>query len=228
MRSFDEAAVCTVSPACIAKQAMPGEEKRAWRSLWSEDKTFWDLGEAHPSLPPLLERARIQLGFELRGARVFVPGCGRGHEAAYLARQGARVEAVDYAPEAIEAARQRYPDVPGLTFEVADAFHAPPAAQGRFDAVVDRAMLCAIESSDRPRYLRACAERLRPGGLLVSVAFLEVRLPSGPPFPISADELSSHTCSWLDPVIMEPVLATTMTDYIHRELLVIQRKRSSS
>jgi len=214
------------SPAYVAKQAMPGQEQKAWNSLWTESNTFWDIGRAHPFLPLLLERVQKKNKVNMLDTHVYVPGCGRGHEAAYMASLGTKVTAIDYSPAAIKAAKNSYADVPGLTFHVADAFYTPPEEMETVDIIVDRAMLCAIEPSQRVKYLTACAQRLKNEGFFLSVAFHEVLVPNGPPFTISHEELLTIAGKYFDILHCESVQATTMTDYINKELLVILGKRS--
>jgi methyl halide transferase len=210
-----------ISPAAAAMLASPDDQRSAWRDLWATGRTFWDLGDAHPLLPSLLSRARELRDFQAGGARIFVPGCGQGHEAAYLARSGAQTDAADYSPEAVSLATRRYGAVPNLRFNVEDVFGMPASAAGRYDAVVDRAMLCAIQPAQRSPYLRACAHRLRPGGLFFSIAFAAVVLEGGPPFPISPADLTDLAGTQFHPAYFSRVPATTMTEYIRDELLVL-------
>src|SRR5437764_4499146 len=62
------------------------------------------------------------------GRRILDVGCGLGGDAAELARlvaPGGAVVGVDGSRAMIEAARERYSGVEGLTFEVADAADLP-------------------------------------------------------------------------------------------------------
>jgi SAM-dependent methyltransferase len=213
------------SPAYIAKQLLPGYEQKAWNSLWTEGKTFWDIGGPHPFLTNLFEYITFKDGFKIQGSSVFIPGCGRGHEAAYLANQGAIVTAIDYSPAAIAAAWKNYASVPGLQFKLADAFSTEPEEMETANIVVDRAMLCAIEPANRRQYLTACARRLKPDGLFMSIAFHEVLVPHGPPYTISYQELWTVSKDLFEIEYCRPITATTMTDYISQELLLILRKR---
>jgi SAM-dependent methyltransferase len=117
-----------------------------------------------------------------------VVGCGRGHEARLLARAGAEVTALDFAPEAIAAARALAAEEGvRIDFRQADLF-APGAAGSAHDLVLEHCCFCAIRPEQRPDYVRVVAGALRPGGLLLGLFWGHGR-PGGPPFSVTADEL---------------------------------------
>jgi ubiquinone/menaquinone biosynthesis C-methylase UbiE len=103
------------------------------------------------------------------GRRVLEIGCGTGAVTARLVARGARVTALDQNPEMLERARLRLADAPAgaVTWleRTASEIDALPAAE--FDAVVASLALSEMSEGERRFVLRAAAERLRAGGIVV-------------------------------------------------------------
>lgn len=158
-----------------------------WRVRWQQGQTGWDLGGAHPALPALWQSA-LGMNLVTDESAVFVPGCGAGHEAGYLAERGCKVDAIDFVQEAITAARTRYKPSPYLNFAVGDVLTEPEENARAYDVIVDRAMLCALAPEQREPYLKVCAQRLKPGGCFLGILFSKVVLEDGrmgPPFELN-------------------------------------------
>ena len=102
----------------------------------------------------------------LAGARVLDVGCGGGLLAEGLAARGARVVAIDMAPENVEAARQ-HAAASGLAVDyrcvAVEALAAD--APGSFEVVTCLEMLEHVP--DPASIVAACAMALRPGGTAV-------------------------------------------------------------
>jgi len=98
----------------------------------------------------------------LEGRTALDVGCGAGLLAEPLARLGARVTAVDAAPELIEAARAH---AAGQGLEI--DYRASPVEQieGQFDLIT--AMEVIEHVADPASFLAAIAARLAPEGLLI-------------------------------------------------------------
>jgi 2-polyprenyl-6-hydroxyphenyl methylase/3-demethylubiquinone-9 3-methyltransferase len=102
----------------------------------------------------------------LAGQRVLDVGCGGGLLAEGLAARGARVVAIDMAPENIEAARQH-----AAAGDLAIDYRCVPVEQlaadadGEFDAVTCLEMLEHVP--DPASVVAACAAALKPGGTAI-------------------------------------------------------------
>lgn len=157
-----------------------------WQRLWQSNETPWDLGAAHPGLSLLLKLPSI-ISVLNNQSNFYVPGCGRAHEARFLAQLGYEVVAEDITAEAITIAKAiGQPD--NLILRVGDALACPQDQQSTFDCIWDRAMLCALAPSDREAYQEACWQRLKPGGLFMAVLFTKGRPESPPPYGITLDD----------------------------------------
>jgi SAM-dependent methyltransferase len=121
---------------------------------------------------------------ELAGAppgRALDLACGEGRNSRWLAAQGWTVTAADFSPVAIEKGRE-LDTANAVRWEVADAttYRSPD----RFDLAV----LCYLQlpAGERRAAVRAAAETLAPGGMLLVIAHDSRNLAEGtggPPDP---------------------------------------------
>lgn len=166
------------------------EDKAIWQARWINGETRWDQGHEHPALRQLLLHAELE-GQLRPGAAIYSGGCGRAHNEAFLARRGYRVKACDLVPEAIIEATSLYGELPSLELSCEDAFDLGPDEIESYEAVFDRAMLCAIQPENRALYLDAVTQRLEPDGLFMTILFRRVDKPQGPPFAVDEKLLFS-------------------------------------
>ena len=183
----------------MAAPSYAAEDER-WHKVWAaEEVPRFDAGRASPALVAALTDGR----FNVAGARVVIPGCGRGYDVAAFVRAGAaHAEGVELVPAAAEAARA-WLDSPeaGLDVEqraraavvVRDFFQphtAPPA-----DCGFDYTFFCAFPPARRPEWAAAWAAALRPGGTLVTLIFPDDGDANpgrvGPPWPSSPADVKA-------------------------------------
>ena len=192
-----------------------------WKDLWHQGDTPWDLGGAHSSLERAMELLQGFRPLSL-GSSIWVPGCGRGHEARALASLGFDVLANDIEPKAIEAAR-KLGEGEGLTLEVGDALES----QNRlFDAVFDRAFLCALPESVRLKYVENLIKHLKEGGFFVGLLFGEVAVEQGPPFGVTEWEVFDYFSQDGNLVAVEMIPRWNHTGNVKKEYIFVWQKNS--
>ena len=160
------------------------QTKDFWSARYLNNETGWEMGGPHPSL----EFVHPQL--KLNKSRVLVVGAGRGHDAAFFAKQGHIVTAVDFSEEAIREAKERYGDLP-ITWIQKDIFQLVPEYTGQFDVVFEHTCFCAISPSRRNDYVRLVSQLLCENGYLLGVFFVFDKR-TGPPFGGSEWELEQR------------------------------------
>lgn len=122
--------------------------------------------QSMPNFPPLRRYVftvvdRLVARHRLEGPFLEV-GCGTGDLAEHLARMGWKGTAFDSSPEALERARARLKDCPGVMVEGAGL---PAAPDGAFKTVFLMDVLEHVQ--DDLALLRTLASKLAPGGALV-------------------------------------------------------------
>lgn len=158
-----------------------------WDERFAANFTPWDQGAVPPALVRWLAQAPLE-----RGARVLIPGCGSAYGAAFLDAAGFAVLSIDIAESALARARAALPaDIAGRVLRKADffAFAAAP-----FDAIYERAFLCALPPRLWPAYAARCAELLEPDGRLAGLFVIDPAPPEprrGPPFAMTRAELDA-------------------------------------
>lgn len=165
-------------------------ESKFWKELWQNDDTPWDLGKEHPYLESVLQTFLSQLNDDQNIASL-VPGCGRGHDAAFLARKNlGPVTGWDISELAVKAARALYSEIGNLNFATMNALEVAPDYHHSFDVIFDQAMLCALTRLQQVKYLAACQNLLKEGGHFISICFTKVSEEiEGPPFALQKQEI---------------------------------------
>ena len=155
-----------------------------WEGLYASGGDGWDLGQAAPPLRDFIDTT------PLPGGRVAVPGCGRGHDARFLARRGYAVVGFDFSPAAVTAARALAKrERVDVDFEQRDIFTLGGEYARAFDGVWEYTCFCAIDPARRDAYVRTMGAILKPGGWLLACFFPMRRIAAGPPFPVSRAEV---------------------------------------
>ncbi len=158
-----------------------------WTADYQRGTDGWDLGGPTPVFRRLLQDWRAS--GEFPPGRLLVPGAGRGHDAREFARHGFQVTAVDFSPYAVaEMRRLAVPDAP-IEILHQDFFALGAEWNGVFDYVLQYTCFCAIDPARRTEYADVVARALKPGGILIDLAFPLNHRTGGPPFSVSVQEI---------------------------------------
>lgn len=149
-----------------------------WESRYRDRVTPWDAGTVPDALRAYTKRIKP-------GCRILIPGCGSAYEARYLAENGFDVLAIDFSPAAVELARKTLSPF-GQIAMLADFFDFD--YDNPYDAIYERAFLCALPPRMWPQYAPRTAQLLRTGGELAGFFFFK-DTEKGPPFGTTPETL---------------------------------------
>lgn len=146
-----------------------------WSQVYQTETPGWELEQASPALVDMLPRLKLPK------SRILVLGCGSGNDAAFFAKDGHWVTAVDFSPEAIQRAKAKYGQLTNIKWVQADAFELPDDFAESFDLIFEHTCFCAIPPEKRNDLIQVWRECLTPKGYLLAVLFtMDSR--SSPPF----------------------------------------------
>ena len=151
---------------------MQSPQQSMFEEAYLTESAPWVIGAPQPTVVEL-ERAG---GF--RGA-VLDAGCGLGEHTIHLARLGYDVVGIDFAPAAVDRARENA-ERHGVAarFEVADALRLDGLTG--FDTVLDSALFHVFGDDDRGRYVRALHGACVSGAVVHVLALSDAAPGFGP------------------------------------------------
>jgi len=179
---------------------------------------MWDMNGPTPLVEELLALGASE-GLSVP-ARIAVPGCGYGHDAARLGSLGFDVTGVDFSPRALAGARARYGEA--VRWVGADWLEdsLPP-----FDALFDHTCFPSFAPERRGSVVAAHAGKLRPSGLWLGAFFSAVSRDADPPYAIGPAELRRLAEAWFD-VLHLGEAKRSHPARAGREFLVVARRKT--
>lgn len=170
------------------------EKERYWSNIYeTELSPGWNLRKPAEALIDMLPRLKISR------SRILVLGCGEGHDAAFFAKAGHVVTAVDFSPQAIERGQKLYSELENLRFVQADIFKLPNEFDQAFDVVFEHTCYCAVNPTKRKDLVKVWNRVLVSGGYLMGV-FFTFEKRQGPPYGGTEWELRQRLKSSYQPV----------------------------
>ncbi len=172
-----------------------------WQQKWSRNELGFHLSEANPLLTKHLDALSLT-----KGARIFLPLCGKTRDIAWLLSQGYRVVGAELVKTAIEQLFDDLQVTPiintigsverwsahAIDIFVGDIFELTTVMLGPVDAIYDRAALVALPDPMRRRYAAhiITISETAPQ-LLISYTYDQSKI-SGPPFSVPDEEIRDH------------------------------------
>lgn len=162
-----------------------------WTPHYEQKNWPWDLGAPHPALESILAQLK------LNKLRILVLGCGRGHDAAFLASRGHIVTALDFEVRAIAEAKTLYPHSK-VHWLQKDLFQISSDWHQSFDLIFEHTCYCAIDPLRRTELVKLWSKLLVPKGHLLGL-FFAMDKPHGPPFGGSEWEVYHRLKPYFEP-----------------------------
>ena len=153
-----------------------------WEARYQSGDMPWEKGEASPGLVDF-----VASHADLPRGTVAVPGCGTGHDVRVWARAGFTTTGFDFAPSAVRLARERTA-LMGIRADFVQGDFLQDEPPQKFDWIFEHTLFCAIDPSDRERYVQAVLRWLPPRGNYLAVNYL-IPDQDGPPFGTTRAEL---------------------------------------
>jgi len=169
-----------------------------WHERWQAGQIGFHEGRVNRMLEAHLDRLPVA-----KGARMFLPLCGKTRDIAWLRERGYRMagaelsgiaiaqlfEEMGLTPEVSDCGRLRRHSAGGVEVFEGDIFDLTAETLDPVDAVFDRAALVALPEDMRGRYARHMAAITgRASQLLVSFVY-DPALMQGPPFSVEDEEI---------------------------------------
>ncbi|PIT99251.1 MAG: class I SAM-dependent methyltransferase [Bdellovibrionales bacterium CG10_big_fil_rev_8_21_14_0_10_45_34] len=189
-----------------------------WAQKYSTMSTPWDMQNAHPSLETIIAQLKLPR------SRIAVLGCGRGHDAAFFASKGHKVEAFDFSKDAIDEARKLYGVSEQLSWHQMDAFALKKSHFQKFDIVFEHTFYPAVPPTRRNELVDLWRTLLVPRGHLLGI-FLCFERPGGPPHSASEWEIQKRTEKAFSPLYWTRSRFSP-PDRLGKELIVYLQNRS--
>ena len=175
-------------------------DARFWHERWEKNEIPFHEKKTNPVLRKYFGRLALR-----KGARVFVPLCGKTLDIHWLLSKGYRVAGAELSKIAVEqlfaelgvepkisqmaGGRGSKYSARNIDIFVGDIFGVTRPKLGRVDAIYDRAALVALPENVRRRYAAHLVRITNRAPQLLATFDYDQKAMPGPPFSISNSEL---------------------------------------
>ena len=173
-------------------------EHAFWHSRWESNQIGFHAAQENPLLVRHIGALSIN-----KGARVFLPLCGKSLDIHWLLARGFQVAGIELSDIAV---KQLFEDLnlnpvvreigsishysaENIDIFAGDIFDLTPQTLGPIDAIYDRAALVALPATMRPDYAAQLAELGKAAPQLVICFEYDQSAVAGPPFSIDAAQM---------------------------------------
>ena len=185
-----------------------------WDARFNAAFTPWDQGGVPQSLVKYVAQNPAP-------RKVLIPGCGAAHEVRFFVSQGWDVSAIDFSHSAVARAKQLLGTLGSHVRE--DDFFGETLGRERFDAIYERAFLCAMPRQRWAEWAARVAELIAPDGRLAGFFYFDDN-EKGPPFGVSSKELSALLSPHFD-LIEDSVPADSISVFAGKERWQVWQRR---
>lgn len=191
-----------------------------WSERFEKNFTPWDKGQ----VPAELQRFVLATEQPLR---TLIPGCGNGYEAAFMAKSGWPVTAIDFSPAAVQSARAAIGEWGQYVIE-ADFFSFQPGQS--LQLIYERAFFCALPPSRRAAIVERWASLLPDGALLAGYFFFDDADDAslkGPPFTIHSTEFATLLSPYFE-ILEDSAVSDSIAVFAGKERWQVWRRLPSA
>ena len=169
-----------------------------WHQRWERGEIGFHEGRANHFLVKHVEKLNLD-----KGARIFLPLCGKTRDISWLLSQGYRVVGIELSalainelfselgvqPEIVNTGDLAHYRAENIDIFVGDLFKLTTQMLGAVNAIYDRAALVALPEDVRPTYTSHLVGLTDTAPqLLISFEYDQAVMP-GPPFSVIGDEI---------------------------------------
>ncbi|KAG6856327.1 hypothetical protein H0H87_005528 [Tephrocybe sp. NHM501043] len=197
----------------------------AWDDAWQANLTPWDAGVFQPPLREIIEGGEVNFP---RQGRAFVPGCGSGYDAVYLASAlGLKSLGMDVSETAIISAKSILASVnvpaPGeVSFASGDFFQLQ--VEEGFDIIYDYTFFVAIPPARRAEWGRRMSSLVKPGGYLIALVWpIDLATEVGPPYFVRVEHYEEVLGESFEK-ILDKAPTTSLPSHAGKERIVVWKR----